>query len=64
MYPHYFSFLIAHSATIRLLADNLILSADRLIVAENTIRIFMKKHTLRVFPDREKFQRLLPGVAR
>lgn len=64
VYSHYFSFLIAHSATIRLLADNLILSADRLIVAENTIRIFTKKHTLRVFPNREKFQRFLVGVAR
>lgn len=45
------------------MADNLILSADRLIVAENTIRIFMKKHTLHVFPDRKKFQSFLIGVA-
>ena len=62
-YPHYFSSLIVRPATIRLLADRIRMLADILIVFENTIRIFMKKHTLRVFPDRAKFQRILVGVA-
>ena len=62
-YPHSFSSLIVRPATIRLLADRIRMLADILIVFENTIRIFMKKHTLRVFPDRAKFQRILVEIA-
>ena len=62
-YPHYFSSLIVRPATIRLLADRIRMLADILIVFENTIRIWMKRYSLCVFPIEKSFKDSWLGVA-